>query len=97
MRHSRTLRNGGLIRCQGQNSCPELEDGKCSGHVQRQYIRECYERCMCAPFCKNRVVQGGVQRKLEVQLTETFMAVYKGVALSTGTTVTVRFINLLCI
>ena len=89
MRHSRTLPNGGLIRCQGQNSCPELEDGKCSGHVQCQYIRECYEQCMCAPFCKNRVVQGGVRKKLEVHLPETFTAVYKEVVLSTSTTVIV--------
>lgn len=65
-RRSRSLGNGGLIRCAGLPSCPQYEQGQCGGHVNRLYIRECYGVCACMPPCRNRVVQAGVQKQLEV-------------------------------
>lgn len=40
--------------------------------VQEGYlVYECNERCSCSRTCPNRVLQNGVQVKLEVFMTET--------------------------
>lgn len=38
----------------------------CKGHSVRSFIRECWLKCGCNKQCGNRVVQRGIQRKLQV-------------------------------
>ncbi|KAL4558624.1 hypothetical protein LXL04_036825 [Taraxacum kok-saghyz] len=41
----------------------------CKGHSVRSFIKECWLKCGCAKMCGNRVVQRGIQRKLQVFMT----------------------------
>ncbi|KAL7583425.1 hypothetical protein Lser_V15G41858 [Lactuca serriola] len=41
----------------------------CKGHSVRSFIRECWLKCGCNKQCGNRVVQRGIQRKLQVFMT----------------------------
>lgn len=57
------------------NDCP-LErvqsDGvvePCQGHLVRRFIKECWWKCGCDNQCGNRVVQRGINRKLQVFMT----------------------------
>ena len=44
-----------------------LERGKpCKGHLIRKFIKECWTKCQCKIQCGNRVVQKGIQHKLQV-------------------------------
>ncbi|XP_016731289.1 probable inactive histone-lysine N-methyltransferase SUVR1 isoform X4 [Gossypium hirsutum] len=61
-----------LLNC---TECP-LERSKaddfpepCKGHLQRKVIKECWIKCGCNKQCGNRVVQRGVNYKLQVFLT----------------------------
>ncbi|MFQ6627297.1 hypothetical protein Gotur_006357, partial [Gossypium turneri] len=61
-----------LLNC---TECP-LERSKaddfpepCKGHLQRKAIKECWIKCGCNKQCGNRVVQRGVNYKLQVFLT----------------------------
>ncbi|KAL6577210.1 Histone-lysine N-methyltransferase suvr4 [Orobanche minor] len=40
--------------------------GKCKGHVNRRFIKECWYKCGCGMNCGNRVVQRGITAKLQV-------------------------------
>ncbi|OMO64926.1 hypothetical protein CCACVL1_21596 [Corchorus capsularis] len=48
-----------------KNGFPET----CKGHIKRKVIKECWSRCGCNMKCGNRVVQRGVNYKLQVFLT----------------------------
>ncbi|KAL6577207.1 hypothetical protein OROMI_011483 [Orobanche minor] len=39
--------------------------GKCKGHVNRRFIKECWYKCGCGMNCGNRVVQRGITAKLQ--------------------------------
>lgn len=39
----------------------------CKGHSVRSFIKECWLKCGCNKQCGNRVVQRGIQRKLQVK------------------------------
>lgn len=39
----------------------------CKGHTVRSFIKECWLKCGCNKQCGNRVVQRGIQRKLQVK------------------------------
>lgn len=61
-----------LLNC---TECP-LERSKaddfaepCKGHLRRKVIKECWIKCGCNKQCGNRVVQRGVNYKLQVFLT----------------------------
>ncbi|KAK8611762.1 hypothetical protein V6N13_131804 [Hibiscus sabdariffa] len=61
-----------LLNC---TECP-LERSKtddfpepCKGHLKRKVIKECWSKCGCNKQCGNRVVQRGVNCKLQVFLT----------------------------
>ncbi|KAK8555573.1 hypothetical protein V6N13_046101 [Hibiscus sabdariffa] len=41
----------------------------CKGHLKRNVIKECWSKCGCNKRCGNRVVQRGVNYKLQVFLT----------------------------
>ncbi|XP_076910192.1 putative inactive histone-lysine N-methyltransferase SUVR2 [Bidens hawaiensis] len=41
----------------------------CKGHSVRSFIKECWLKCGCNKRCGNRVVQRGIQRKLQVFMT----------------------------
>ncbi|KAK8630528.1 hypothetical protein V6N13_079318 [Hibiscus sabdariffa] len=41
----------------------------CKGHLKRNVIKECWNKCGCNKRCGNRVVQRGVNYKLQVFLT----------------------------
>ncbi|XVF32332.1 hypothetical protein REPUB_Repub17cG0072700 [Reevesia pubescens] len=41
----------------------------CKGHLKRKVIKECWSKCGCNKQCGNRVVQRGVNYKLQVFLT----------------------------
>nr|GEX83574.1 probable inactive histone-lysine N-methyltransferase SUVR2 [Tanacetum cinerariifolium] len=41
----------------------------CKGHSVRSFIKECWLKCGCNKQCGNRVVQRGIQRKLQVFMT----------------------------
>jgi hypothetical protein len=54
--------------CDG-GSCM-LELGKpCKGHLIRKFIKECWSKCQCNMQCGNRIVQKGIQHKLQVFIT----------------------------
>lgn len=65
------LNSSSLSFCQ-PGLCPYggMKDQKfpepCKGHVQRRFIKECWEKCGCTQLCGNRVVQRGLTRKLQV-------------------------------
>ncbi|KAL6532596.1 hypothetical protein OROHE_014018 [Orobanche hederae] len=40
--------------------------GKCKGHVNRRFIKECWYKCGCGMNCGNRVVQRGITAKLQL-------------------------------
>lgn len=42
---------------------------KCQGHLMRRFIKECWWKCGCDNQCGNRVVQRGINRKLQVFMT----------------------------
>ncbi|XVE77969.1 hypothetical protein DITRI_Ditri13aG0107000 [Diplodiscus trichospermus] len=61
-----------LLNCK---ECP-LERSKkddfpepCKGHLKRKVIKECWSKCGCNKQCANRVVQRGLNYKLQVFLT----------------------------
>ncbi|KAK2648535.1 hypothetical protein Ddye_016024 [Dipteronia dyeriana] len=61
-----------LLNCR---DCP-LERSKnegilepCKGHLERSIIRECWSKCGCYKQCGNRVVQRGINSKLQVFFT----------------------------
>ncbi|KAL8262034.1 hypothetical protein R6Q59_026083 [Mikania micrantha] len=41
----------------------------CKGHSAKSFIKECWLKCGCNKQCGNRVVQRGIQRKLQVFMT----------------------------
>ncbi|XP_031268881.1 probable inactive histone-lysine N-methyltransferase SUVR2 isoform X1 [Pistacia vera] len=41
----------------------------CKGHIQRNIIKECWSKCGCYRQCGNRVVQRGINCKLQVFFT----------------------------
>lgn len=41
----------------------------CKGHLVRKFIKECWWKCGCNKLCGNRVVQRGINRKLQVFMT----------------------------
>ncbi|KAM7521748.1 hypothetical protein LguiA_011650 [Lonicera macranthoides] len=41
----------------------------CKGHLVRRFIKECWWKCGCSKLCGNRVVQRGINRKLQVFMT----------------------------
>ncbi|KAF7119975.1 hypothetical protein RHSIM_Rhsim13G0039700 [Rhododendron simsii] len=41
----------------------------CKGHLVRKFIKECWWKCGCSKLCGNRVVQRGINRKLQVFMT----------------------------
>ncbi|GAB2242172.1 hypothetical protein Droror1_Dr00018947 [Drosera rotundifolia] len=41
----------------------------CKGHLERNFIKECWSKCGCSKHCANRVVQRGITSKLQVFLT----------------------------
>ncbi|ESQ36243.1 hypothetical protein EUTSA_v10008536mg [Eutrema salsugineum] len=42
----------------------------CKGHIKRRGIKECWTKCGCGKSkCGNRVVQGGIHKRLEVFFT----------------------------
>ncbi|TQD83725.1 hypothetical protein C1H46_030682 [Malus baccata] len=41
----------------------------CKGHLRRQFIKECWSKCGCHRHCGNRVVQRGLNCKLQVFFT----------------------------
>ncbi|CAN6684610.1 unnamed protein product [Malus baccata var. baccata] len=41
----------------------------CKGHLRRQFIKECWSKCGCHRQCGNRVVQRGLNWKLQVFFT----------------------------
>ncbi|KAI3678778.1 hypothetical protein L6452_38081 [Arctium lappa] len=41
----------------------------CKGHSVRSFIKECWLKCGCNKQCGNRVVQRGINRKLQVFMT----------------------------
>ncbi|TQD79766.1 hypothetical protein C1H46_034690 [Malus baccata] len=38
----------------------------CKGHLRRQFIKECWSKCGCHRQCGNRVVQRGLNWKLQM-------------------------------
>ncbi|CAI9118053.1 OLC1v1019566C1 [Oldenlandia corymbosa var. corymbosa] len=44
--------------------------GACKGHLIRKFIKECWYKCGCTMACGNRVVQRGINRKLQVFMTK---------------------------
>ena len=58
-----------LAYCQ-PGACPveRTNDEPCKGHIQRRFIKECWEKCGCTANCGNRIVQRGLARRLEVRL-----------------------------
>lgn len=40
----------------------------CKGHLVRKFIKECWWKCGCSKLCGNRVVQRGINRKLQVRI-----------------------------
>lgn len=44
----------------------------CKGHLMRKFIKECWWKCGCSKNCGNRVVQRGIDRKLEVSINNCF-------------------------
>ncbi|KAL5792685.1 hypothetical protein ACOSP7_001279 [Xanthoceras sorbifolium] len=61
-----------LLNCR---DCP-LERSKndgilepCKGHLERNIIKECWSKCGCYKQCGNRVVQRGINSKLQVFFT----------------------------
>jgi len=57
-----------LSYCQ-PGACPmeRTNDEVCKGHVQRRFIKECWEKCGCTQLCGNRIVQRGVVHRLQVR------------------------------
>lgn len=49
--------------------CPieRTNDEPCKGHIQRRFIKECWEKCGCTQLCGNRIVQRGIAHKLQVK------------------------------
>ncbi|EFH68454.1 hypothetical protein ARALYDRAFT_470383 [Arabidopsis lyrata subsp. lyrata] len=41
----------------------------CKGHLKRGAIKECWIKCGCTKICGNRVIQRGIQNKLQVFFT----------------------------
>ncbi|XP_065867994.1 histone-lysine N-methyltransferase SUVR4-like isoform X2 [Euphorbia lathyris] len=41
----------------------------CKGHLSRRFIKECWTKCGCSKWCRNRVVQNGIQVPLQVFAT----------------------------
>lgn len=62
-----------LLNCRGD--CPIEKSKKdnilepCKGHLKRKIIKECWTKCGCHKICGNRLVQRGVNYKLQVFLT----------------------------
>lgn len=56
-----------LSYCQ-PGACPveRTNDEVCKGHVQRRFIKECWEKCGCSMGCGNRTVQRGIAHRLQV-------------------------------
>ncbi|KAL3626477.1 hypothetical protein CASFOL_030026 [Castilleja foliolosa] len=70
---SRSLPREDLLYC--DQDCPLERSnrgeliGKCKGHVNREFIKECWYKCGCSMNCGNRVVQQGITTKLQVFMT----------------------------
>ncbi|KAK1425418.1 hypothetical protein QVD17_20770 [Tagetes erecta] len=47
----------------------QSQSGSCKGHLVRKFIKECWYKCGCDFNCRNRVVQRGIQAKLQVFMT----------------------------
>ncbi|GFP83408.1 histone-lysine n-methyltransferase suvr4, partial [Phtheirospermum japonicum] len=69
---SRSLPRHDLLYCQ---DCPLERSnggdliGDCKGHMNREFIKECWYKCGCGMNCGNRVVQQGITAKLQVFMT----------------------------
>lgn len=62
-----------VVYCVSSKQCPNEADGtspgKCKGHPERPFIKECWVKCRCNKnLCGNRVVQRGVTRRLQVRV-----------------------------
>lgn len=59
-----------LSYCQ-PGACPveRSTEENCKGHIQRRFIKECWEKCGCTLSCGNRVVQRGISHRLQVWST----------------------------
>ncbi|MFS8027920.1 putative [histone H3]-lysine(4) N-trimethyltransferase chromatin remodeling SET family [Helianthus anomalus] len=45
------------------------QSDSCKGHLVRRFIKECWHKCGCGFNCGNRIVQRGIQAKLQVFMT----------------------------
>jgi hypothetical protein len=58
-----------MLYCNSNRDCPSKSKHgiqKCSGHVTREFLKECSLKCGYTWNCGNRVVQCGITYKLEV-------------------------------
>ncbi|KAH8952437.1 hypothetical protein BDL97_09G085200 [Sphagnum fallax] len=53
-------------QCPNERLKGETNLEPCKGHTQRHFIKECWEKCGCDKSCSNRVVQRGINCKLQV-------------------------------
>ncbi|CAM6036893.1 unnamed protein product [Sphagnum compactum] len=53
-------------QCPNERLKGETNLEPCKGHTQRRFIKECWEKCGCDKSCSNRVVQRGINCKLQV-------------------------------
>lgn len=53
-------------RAQCDFTAPGEGATECPGHSNRTFIKECWVLCGCSTACRNRVVQRGITRRLEV-------------------------------
>lgn len=55
--------------CPQERTKDEYTPDSCKGHLIRKFIKECWSKCACSKHCGNRVVQRGINRKLQVFFT----------------------------
>jgi hypothetical protein len=60
-----------MLYCDSNQDCPykrkrEVGLRSCTGHVTREFLKECSLKCGCTRNCGNRVVHRGITCKLEV-------------------------------
>lgn len=55
--------------CPQERTKNEYKPDSCKGHLIRKFIKECWSKCACSKHCGNRVVQRGINCKLQVFFT----------------------------
>lgn len=55
--------------CPQERTKNEYKPDSCKGHLIRKFIKECWSKCSCSKHCGNRVVQRGINHKLQVFFT----------------------------